>query len=1019
LRARHAILFFLLLNLTTLQAQEFSFRHLGIADGLLSEQRITMAEDNIGRLWIASDEGVNVFDGYEITSYTKENSSGLLQNLVHQIFCDSAGTVWISTTSGIQYKQQDASAFKTLTDTSKTTGTALFFGETTDHDILILTRNASYTVNKKYEFKKLEQLTAVLSKYNYPLSLCNFSGDQWLAGYESKVVLFDARQQKIIKEFDYNNAWTICKKDDSTFLAGSFVRDTVSLINIHTGKMAVINHWKGVNTNKPIDGYVGEIKQIDKDRFVLASRYFGLYIINVKDSSFQNIVHDPGNASSLKSNSLRKIFITKDKTLFVSVPGISYTSLVAPQFKSMTALTDNNGEKYKGVINCFMEDDEKNIWIGTNSHLAKWNRQTNTCRYFSYHIKDNSPQNLRTIRAIAFDKKNRLWTGVFSAGIAMLKPDGSYKKIFPGSVRTNNTLPGSEILAITKAKDGRFIISCNGGFCFFTPETEQFETFYNHSKLKPVAGSVTYYAMQSNEGDLWLGHRTGLYCYNVKMDSLIKIDLPKETINKLIFSIAEDSTGNMYAAGYNGVYKIPTGQYTVETVIDKAKGLESDFAVGLICDETNKVWIVGNRGLARYDPITNLLEKFTAEDGLLQSNHKFFSYYLSPSHEMFIGSEDGFNYFYPSQIKYKPYPLKVFITGLQLADTLLTTSSFNDLRLSAYNNNLSINYLSVDFRLAGLVMYRYKLTGFDTTYVNAGTQRQARYTNLPAGKYSFVAEASVNGKEWYATTTLLNFTIQQVFWKTWWFISLCILFIAIAVYMLYRFRIKQVKKEAQLHSDYEIKLNELENSALRTQMNPHFIFNSLNTINAFINSNDRIQANQYISKFSKLVRLTLDHSRQKRITLYDELTIVTLYIELEQIRFEKCFDFNISIGDIDTNVTEVPPMIIQPFVENAILHGLLPKKQNGLLKIEIHKNHDHLNCFIEDNGIGRSAAMKMKERSGFNRKSHGMEITVKRIELFNKENNMNLPLKIIDLKNEKDEPCGTRVEIELAVVESF
>src|SRR5262249_12530860 len=154
----------------------------------------------------------------------------------------------------------------------------------------------------------------------------------------------------------------------------------------------------------------------------------------------------------------------------------------------------------------------------------------------------------------------------------------------------------------------------------------------------------------------------------------------------------------------------------------------------------------------------------------------------------------------------------------------------------------------------------------------------ARYTNLPGGSYSFIVEASANGKEWYAASSVLSFTIQEVFWKTWWFIAICVLSIATAVYILYRYRVQQVRREAKLHYDYDIKLNELENSALRTQMNPHFIFNSLNTINAFVNSNERMQANQYISKFSKLIRLTLDHSRQKRITLQDELNIVTLYM---------------------------------------------------------------------------------------------------------------------------------------------
>lgn len=337
-----------------------------------------------------------------------------------------------------------------------------------------------------------------------------------------------------------------------------------------------------------------------------------------------------------------------------------------------------------------------------------------------------------------------------------------------------------------------------------------------------------------------------------------------------------------------------------------------------------------------------------------------------------------------------------------------------DLSLPGEYSTVAINYLTVDFNMAGFIQYRYKLIGFDTGYVYAGRQRQARYTNLPAGNYSFVAEASLSGNTWYASNQPLEFTIAQVFWKQWWFILLIAVLAISAVYSIYRFRVQQIRSKVKLRSDYEIKLNELENSVLRTQMNPHFIFNSLNTINAFISSNDRHQAHQYISKFSKLVRLTLDHSREKRITLNEEVRIVTLYMQLEKIRFSNCFDYEIDTGGIDTEIFEVPPMIIQPFIENAILHGLLPKKTDGFIKISMYNKITHILCIVEDNGIGRHASAALKAKSFFERKSHGMDITIKRIDLFNSTYHQTLPLKIIDLYDHNNEPAGTRVEIALA-----
>jgi sensor histidine kinase YesM len=258
------------------------------------------------------------------------------------------------------------------------------------------------------------------------------------------------------------------------------------------------------------------------------------------------------------------------------------------------------------------------------------------------------------------------------------------------------------------------------------------------------------------------------------------------------------------------------------------------------------------------------------------------------------------------------------------------------------------------------------------------------------------------------------------FWETWWFRLLILLLLTITIYLAYRFRIRQIQREEKLRSDYEIKLNELENSTLRSQMNPHFIFNSLNTINSFITRNEVSQANLYLTKFSKLLRLILDHSRQRKITLAEELKVVDLYVQVERIRFENKFDYKINIdANIDTSITEVSPLIIQPFVENAILHGLLPLTDGGLVQLSIKRENNLLLCTIEDNGIGRKKAMTNKKLSPKNRKSHGIEITLKRIELFNKENNINPPVVITDLIDSKGNACGTRVEITLALSESF
>lgn len=264
------------------------------------------------------------------------------------------------------------------------------------------------------------------------------------------------------------------------------------------------------------------------------------------------------------------------------------------------------------------------------------------------------------------------------------------------------------------------------------------------------------------------------------------------------------------------------------------------------------------------------------------------------------------------------------------------------------------------------------------------------------------------------------YTTNLAVWEVWWFRLIILILTTLLIYTAYRFRIKQIQQKEKLRCDGEISLNKLENNALRNHMNPHFIFNSLNTINSFINTNDGAKANQYITKFSKLLRLILDYSNQKKITLAEELDVIDLYVQVERTRFENKFDYHINIADnIDIGSIEIPPIIIQPFVENAILHGLLPLKEGGLLQISLKRENDLLICIIEDNGIGRKNDMHNKSLSPAKQHSTSTATTLQRITIFNKEHNVNTPVVVTDLEDATGHATGTRVVITLAWKESF
>ena len=222
---------------------------------------------------------------------------------------------------------------------------------------------------------------------------------------------------------------------------------------------------------------------------------------------------------------------------------------------------------------------------------------------------------------------------------------------------------------------------------------------------------------------------------------------------------------------------------------------------------------------------------------------------------------------------------------------------------------------------------------------------------------------------------------------------------------------EKIERQAEYLKDANVVLQQ---QALSAQMNPHFMYNSLNSVQRYILRNDRLTSSEYLSKFSNLMRKVLENSQSSLITLHEEFEALNLYIDMELIRFKNSFNYTLDIMDgIDLKKHKIPPLILQPFVENAIHHGLRNKEGNKKLKIDVGEKEDFVFIIIEDNGIGREEAQKIKQNKLHTYKSYGTKITANRIDLFKESDKTKLNHKLIDLKSDKGESTGTRVEIEI------
>lgn len=343
-------------------------------------------------------------------------------------------------------------------------------------------------------------------------------------------------------------------------------------------------------------------------------------------------------------------------------------------------------------------------------------------------------------------------------------------------------------------------------------------------------------------------------------------------------------------------------------------------------------------------------------------------------------------------------------------------------RIKPITNTYSIGYEdnAIEVRLTTQphisdVSYRYRIVenSFegDKTYPWVTTKsNEIRVDSLSPAIYRFeiIATSTINNQS--SKPIFVEFKIEYPWWRSWWFWGACF----VTLFGLFYGRERFLKFWADEEQRHYKQVTELELRTLQLQMNPHFVFNALNAVQSFILTRDSISANNYLSKFANLIRLFLDSSRSKYITLSDEIKLLNLYVEMEKLRFDNKFDYHFDISPDVNQFVDIPTMILQPFIENAINHGLRYKETKGNLYINFYNQGKFLVCKIEDDGVGRERAKQIQAKSRKGYQSQGLKITEERLRTFNMIADSDIRFSIADRitsTNDANIDVGTLIEI--------
>lgn len=564
-----------------------------------------------------------------------------------------------------------------------------------------------------------------------------------------------------------------------------------------------------------------------------------------------------------------------------------------------------------------------------------------------------------------------------------------------------------------------FVLNNNFGkqSTYYRQNTFETRTYPNDDDRAPLTMAnlrvqrTTASQVRESDSSLWVAYVDGLYYFKNGKEYALK-DEKGNHIFGTDFSLSPN--GVLWVATVQqGVFGIYHSKIIVH--LTQKDGLKSNY-IRCVKSTNSMIWLGTDKGVQGFDLISKKLSQFTREDGLVTND--VMDIYIKDN-VIYLATSKGLQWFAPNELHTNRVAPPIYIETLTVNDSLLPLH--NEHSLSFNQNNISILFNGIALSSRGSMQYAYRLIGLDSNWIIIpSSENIARFNALPSGKYTFEVKAINEDNIASKQTAAVSFIINAPYWQKWWFVLLELLAVVVLVSIGFLVRINVLRKRNKLERDknkLEVELRTSQLAALKVQMNPHFIFNSLNSIQEYILTNEKKLANSYLGKFSDLMRLYLDMSNKTSIALSEEIRAMELYLELEAMRFETNFSYALDVAnDVEVDDIQIPAMIIQPYVENAIKHGLLHRRTQRTLSIQFKKgSNETLVCVVHDNGIGRKQSQELNTIRNRTYTSFATGATQKRLELLNVERKTQIGVVYEDLYHTDGSALGTRVTVTIPI----
>lgn len=967
---------FLLISIVfSVSAQEFSFKIFTNKDGLQSGDLKSIMLSRKGYLWLGSAVGFSRFDGQEFISNNTINN--LPDNSIFGFYEDSNNNVWISTGNGISCF--NGKSFRNYLNLKTASNTFFNTIETKNHGLL------TFGVNGIYKFSGSDFVHILPELDNVRGITCDRKGNLWI-GCKKGLYSYDGNKLtyfQLSADPPANNVTCLAFDNANNLWAGT---------------------TKGISSISPsgnITSYFTERASSTIIRDVIFNQDFGMIFVTDGGSVifFNNNFTTIDLRHLLPAGNLLRVAVDRNGIIW-----IASTAGLIKMYKNDFRKSKLSETINVPVFGMAYDRINKLYFASTNGLYVNFQEKTE-----QFSINTNPDDNM----LISVSPSDTcMLVGNYNGQVykfinKKFIPFGKTDLVIANPVyHISNTVPNE--LWISKAMN------------IVHYKNDEFSVHYPARNPE----SITHCSLRDKKGRIWFANYTNL-CYWV--NGALHIMGKKEGfVYSNAATLSEDKFGNIWIGTYGyGIIKYDGKQFTQFAV---NHGLVSNFLAASLYDSTeNCLWATTTSGISKLilnkSGEVSYIENYSTAQGLSNNECNENSIVKLKNGNILVGTANGlFEYSSTFGKRKKAQTPILHFKGIKLFfedfDFSSYSDSINSMNSMPYNlslpysiNHLTFNFVGIELSEPEKVRYCWKLEGVDIAYSPETNKSNCTYPNLAPGTYTFNVVVSGANNIW-SKPLQYSFTIQAPFYRTWWFYSICILMVCAIAYLIYYIKINSIKRQQHEKFKQFQEVAQAELKAIRAQLNPHFMFNILNAIQDVYLDKDEEKAQLFLAEFASLIRILLHNSEKKEITLSEEISFIEKYIELEKIRFGNKFSYSVCVDEsIDIHNSLIPPMLLQPFVENAINHGLLNKKGIGTLTIKISKLNSDTIILITDDGIGRKASEILKSR----KKHCSMAISLieERFNILNAIGNINkYSYEIIDLY-EDEKPCGTQVKITL------